>query len=175
MKVSSHSNDVQNYNAKSKLPHYVKRSFLPPYLSSNINTWFHSCSLHLYKIIFPDSKPIAIKNKLSNLLGAKASAVTASPFNSKGTEAGPYLCKTSFSLLLRSFQTTTFPSLEPVAKYSESCVHVQHQIILVWIEVFLSTVAIKLNWFESKSRKNKVHLLSLDTERRYLEFGEKAS
>lgn len=67
-------------------------------------------------------------------------------------------------------QHTTFPSLDPVAKYSESCVQSQVHMMRPWIPFFLSVVAI--NSKEPFTFSNNVHRLSRETVRKCLLFGE---
>lgn len=65
------------------------------------------------------------------------------------------------------------PSLDPVVKYLESCVQLQHQIILECTPLALFVVAAKTNcsWLFFS---NNDHLLSLETVRIFCESGENA-
>ena len=124
----------------------------------------------------PLSNPMALKYFPWTSPGAKVTAVIDSPLMSKCSPMALYLSiKVSNVLLLFSPQTIVLPSREPVQKYLESCVHAQHQIILVWIPVFLSVVAANWNLISFSLLVNKDHLLSLDTDSKWRESGENAS
>lgn len=110
------------------------------------------CLLHPYNLISPASLPTAMRYASSRRtkLRANATLVIDSFGRSRCSETALNWPKTG-CISSDSPQTTTFPSLEPVAKYEESWLHEQHQIILEWTPVDLSVLAISLNFSPSES------------------------